>query len=468
VSGIDDDDDLDAFLAVHGAPPLRVAGPLRLVIKASKQSTGFDMADLTVLANQNDPYRQDTPTGHRQGQWFAEQVARFVPGDGTIHLRGLHYRISSAGAVLKLDGKPYKNDDGDWLYLEQIAKTARWLEYVPFERITDARNSEPMRFSDGRWLTGDRALSIQADADLVEAPELALADAPSIQVVGGRSHEQPFQIVFFGEKSSLAPVLEPVARQVKGDILLPTGEASDTMIYGMVARAAADGRPLVVLYFSDFDPSGWQMSISVARKIQALRDLKFSRLDAQVQHVGLTCQQAIDLRLPSTPLKVSERRGNRWLETWGREQTEIDAAIALDPDALAQIVRDAVKPFYDPSLQRRAHAVWSEWANREAQRYYELPLYADAEADIALANEQVEEAHADLEAAISNARAKQRQWSDAINAVIEADPPSPPPVDTVEPILAPAPEPIFTTDDNYAGASLKLIDRKRLLGEGGS
>ena len=114
------------------------------------------------------------------------------------------------------------------------------------------------------------------------------------------------------------------------------------MIFGMVARAAADGRPLVVLYFSDFDPAGWQMSIRVARKVQALRDLRFTDLKAQVHHAGLTCQQAIDLGLPSTPLKEGERRGDHWREIWGREQTEIDAAIALEPEKLVQIVRDCV------------------------------------------------------------------------------------------------------------------------------
>jgi hypothetical protein len=440
----------------------RTAGALRAVIKASKQATGLGMGDLTVLANQNDPYRQDTPANHRVAQWFAAQVQRFVPGASTVHLRGLHYRIAS-GTVRKIDGLPYENSDADWVGLEEMAKTARWLEYVPFERISDARNSEPMLFASGRWLRGESALSIRADADLIDAPVLERAEAPSIRVGGGRSHEQPFQIVFFGEKSSLAPVLEPTARFVKGDILLPTGEASDTMIFGMVRRAAADGRPLAVLYFSDFDPSGWQMSISVARKVQALKDLRFPDLQAQVHHIGLTCPQAIALNLPSTPMKVGERRGNRWLEKWGREQTEIDAAIALAPTELDEIVRNAVKPFYDPSLERRARAVWSEWANREAERYYQMPLYKEAEADIAFANEAVEAAHAELQAAISNARKKQRQWSEAINAAIAADPPSPPPMDDIEPILAPAPDPIFTTDDDYATASLTLIDRKRLL-----
>jgi hypothetical protein len=364
-------------------------------------------------------------------------------------------------------GRHYENDDDNWLDLNTAAKAARWLEYVPVERITDARNSAPMLFARGRWQVVDSALSLRAYATLISTPELDLADPPSIQVEGGRSHEQPFQIVFFGEKSSLAPVLEPVAREVSGDILLPTGEASDTMIYAMAQRAAADGRPLAVLYFSDFDPSGWQMSISVARKIQALRDLRFSNLKAQVHHVALTFPQAVALDLPSIPMKEGEKRGTRWQEIWGREQTEIDAAIAIAPDALAEIVRDAVKPFYDPSLHRRARAVSSAWADRERCQFYDLPLYAQARADIAYANELVEEAHARLEAAISHARERQERWSEAINAAIEADPPAASPIDTVEPNLAPAPESIFSTDDNYATASRKLIDRKRLAGEGG-
>ena len=104
---VGDDEPLDAFLARLEAegtgsagsytprPPQRAAGTLRAVIKAAKRATGENLADLTVLSAAVDPYRLDTPAGHRIGQWFAEQVERFVPGDGTIHLRGLHYRISS-------------------------------------------------------------------------------------------------------------------------------------------------------------------------------------------------------------------------------------------------------------------------------------------------------------------------------------------------------------------------------------
>ncbi len=69
------------------------AGSLRQVLQhALDQSAMADsaasMADYTVLSPQKDPYRLDLPDNHRNGQWFAEVVARLVPGDGTVHLRG--------------------------------------------------------------------------------------------------------------------------------------------------------------------------------------------------------------------------------------------------------------------------------------------------------------------------------------------------------------------------------------------
>jgi hypothetical protein len=61
-----------------------------------------------------------------------------------------------------------------------------------------------------------------------------------------------------GEKISLRPVLLPIAKEVGGELLLPTGETSDTMIAELAARCAIDPRLSVILYFSDFDPAGRQ------------------------------------------------------------------------------------------------------------------------------------------------------------------------------------------------------------------
>jgi hypothetical protein len=85
--------------------PGRPDGTLRAIINAAKLATGLGLADLTVLSPAVDPYRIDTGRNHKMAQWFLEQVNRLIPDDdATIHLRGLHYRISSAGEVLKTEG----------------------------------------------------------------------------------------------------------------------------------------------------------------------------------------------------------------------------------------------------------------------------------------------------------------------------------------------------------------------------
>src|SRR6516164_2534061 len=61
----------------QSAPPSLRSGLLRREIDAACADGGFNLADLTVLSDKLDPYRRDTNAGHRDGQWFAGQVARF-------------------------------------------------------------------------------------------------------------------------------------------------------------------------------------------------------------------------------------------------------------------------------------------------------------------------------------------------------------------------------------------------------
>jgi hypothetical protein len=154
----------------------------------------------------------------------------------------------------------------------------------------------------------------------------------------------------FGEKSSLNDVLGPLTREYKADLYLPTGEISDTLLHQMARSGAVDGRPMAILCFSDSDPAGRRMPVSIARKLQAFKALLFPDLEFEVHRVALTPAQVGVLNLPSTPLKDSERRADRWREAMGVEQTEIDGLAALQPDVLSGIARDALDAFRDRSL----------------------------------------------------------------------------------------------------------------------
>jgi hypothetical protein len=141
-------------------------GVLRSVFEAAYEENGYSRTDLTVLSVQVDPYRLDTPSGHRDGKWAATQLALAFGKQGRTHWRGLHYAIVAKGSVRKPDGDVYRNTESDWLWLSNVAgKAARWLRYIPFERITDNRNSEPVIHRKAR-VEPEAWVSIGLDVDI--------------------------------------------------------------------------------------------------------------------------------------------------------------------------------------------------------------------------------------------------------------------------------------------------------------
>jgi hypothetical protein len=66
----------------------------------------------------------------------------------------------------------------------------------------------------------------------------------------------------------------------------------------------------------------------------------------------LTRDQVQRYRLPSVPLKGTDRRGPGFLERYGCDATELDALEELHPGELEKIVRKAVRPYRDPKLER--------------------------------------------------------------------------------------------------------------------
>jgi hypothetical protein len=336
-------------------------GALRSVLETARQEQGCGLGDLTVLSTQVDPYRLDTPSGHRDGLWIARQLDRAVPGNKKIHWRGLHYAIVARGNIRKPDGEIYRNTEEDWNWLAAVAgKAARWLGYIPFERISDNRNAEPILHRKP-WVAPQALVAIGVR---VAIPDVA--DLEPSPIAAGFVARQAFHFVVFGEKASLEDVLLPIARAKEADLYLPTGEISDTLLHRIAKDANDDGRPLVLFTLADCDPAGHQMPVSIGRKLQAFRDLLFPDLRFEVVPVALSVEQVGQLGLPSTPLKESERRADRWREAFGVEQTEIDALATLRPNILRDIVECAFDPYFDHTLKARVSGAQGEW-ERQAQ-----------------------------------------------------------------------------------------------------
>jgi hypothetical protein len=331
-----------------------------------------------------DPYRLDTASGHRDGAWVAKQLKRALKGGKrNIHWRGLHYAIVVQGNVKKPNGDVFVNTDDDWTWLANVAgKAARWLGYIPFEKITDNRNAEPFICHKAR-ISPRALLSIGIDVTIPDASDLEPAP-----IAEGFVPRQAYHFVIFGEKASLEDVALPTARIKQADLYLPTGEISDTLLHKIAADANADGRPMVLFTLADCDPAGRQMSVSIGRKLQAFRDLLFPNLQFEVVPVALTVEQVLELGLPSTPLKETEKRADRWREAFGVEQTEIDALATLRPALLREILEAAFAPYYDSTLEDRVAEAKADW---EAEAQAAIDAQVEPEVLAALRTEAAEQ-----------------------------------------------------------------------------
>ena len=347
--------------------------------------------ELSVLGVHRDPFRLDTPGKHKIGYWLGQEFNRLVPDGRTIHWRGFHYVLVSAGDVVKPNGRPYDNSFKDYTWLGEVAsKAARWLGYIDMDRLTDQRNEDPVIFRAAAERDAPRAsaMGLLGVSGGVEEAQ-TYGSAKVVPRLANFTASQPYAFAMFGEKSSLAPVLTPIAQGRGVDLYCCAGEISDVLLERIARDAAADGRPLIVFCFSDFDPAGWQMPVSIGRKLYAFKVWKYPELEFQVVPVALTLDQVTRFDLPETPLKEGDRRAERWRERFGREQTEIDALAALRSEELTRIAEEAFLPYWDAGLARRTARVQLQW-EQEAQAVIDetvnpeelMRLGAEAEAQI--------------------------------------------------------------------------------------
>jgi hypothetical protein len=78
------------------------------------------------------------------------------------------------------------------------------------------------------------SVTVQASLGLATFAELPaeaqIGDCRPRAYLSDFAARQPYAFVFFGEKSSLEPVLAPLARMYQADLYLAAGELSDTLV----------------------------------------------------------------------------------------------------------------------------------------------------------------------------------------------------------------------------------------------
>jgi hypothetical protein len=316
-------------------------------LRAELESLGGSLKQSTVMSDQSDPFRMDTPANHRDGEWLARTMLRLSITQ-QIHDRGIHYAILGQPKPM---GSIYTNIVPDWEWLQDVVKVARWLGYVSYEQILDQRNDAPeIRM----WTPPYPSPSVSVDFD-VWIPDVD--DLAPRAMIDGFTGSQPYHLVLIGEKSSLRTGCRqlpgrsvPARRRPVRHHVLPDGPLG-------FRRRPADGGALLQRRRS----LGLAHADCVRPQTAGVPGVVLPRAGLPGSRVGLTPDQVREYGLPSTPLKESERRADRWREAMGVEQTEIDALATLRPDLLRQIARDAIAPFFDSSLEDRFRDARQEW-----------------------------------------------------------------------------------------------------------
>jgi hypothetical protein len=306
------------------------------------------VSDLIALAPQNDPFYVGTPGERDKARWFAEIWIRFGYSRG-VHLRRVHYQlVSQSEPVNKPDGTPYENTERDWEYLGIASKCARYLDWVDPAAFVDRRNPDPQ-------LHADYLQTPRPDYWLND-PDWAGLDLPRFFADGYEGNLQPYHLEVWVEKTTMNDVLSPICRQYSTNLVTGAGEMSITAALDLVERVRVAARPCRIFYVSDFDPAGYGMPVSVARKVEKFIRERGLDLDIRLQPIALTRQQVIDYQLPRQPIKDSELRKGAFEDVHGAGAVELDAIEALHPGELGRIVEEAILTYHDPEIQERLEA----------------------------------------------------------------------------------------------------------------
>jgi hypothetical protein len=158
---------------------------------------------------------------------------------------------------------------------------------------------------------------------------------------------QPNYIVVSLEKDALSRLVSDIANQYAVRTFPTRGYPSFTYVQRMAGyiRNRLKGKPTVVLYFGDFDPSG----VDIERDLSARLE-KYKAGEYIVHRVALTKDQIVKYSLPPMPVKRSDARSHNFVASYGDESVELDA---LDPRTLKLMVAQSIASYIDLDAWRK-------------------------------------------------------------------------------------------------------------------
>jgi hypothetical protein len=161
-------------------------------------------------------------------------------------------------------------------------------------------------------------------------------------------NQQPVRVQVWSEKGTVRGLLQPVLDEYAVGFNPVHGYNSATNMHDV--SIDDDGRPLIILYVGDFDPSGMNMSeVDIPKRLKKYdgRHVKLRRIALKRHHLR---------GLPSFPAKDKKKDPRyRWfVANYGDRCWELDA---MDPNDLRDLVEKEIKKLIEPEAWERCVAV---------------------------------------------------------------------------------------------------------------
>lgn len=241
--------------------------------------------------------------------------------DVPLTLRQIYYRLVALG--LENTQKTYKNLSGKLSKLRKQGKVS-WDKIVDLKRKPEKESS---------WTS----------------PE-AFFDSVSRSYKRDLQQGQKKYIEVWSEK---AVAIHHITDKFDVHLLAGGGYRSSSALYEAAERFKSMGKPVVILYLGDFDPSG----LDIERDVEA-RTREVFGLEVDVQRVLLVHQDIKDYELLPSPVKPTDPRTPAYVERYGFEDVyELDA---LPPDVIAEKLEEAIVRNMNMELYGKEVEKWEE------------------------------------------------------------------------------------------------------------
>lgn len=243
---------------------------------------------------------------------IALAAAQIALEEQPLTLRGLFYRVVSAGLLPSTDAKHYSA-------FGRLMSTLRERGFVPFEWIVDGvrQTLKPSSWS---------GLSDFADTVRDCYRRDFWADLPDYVHV-------------FCEKAAIAGVLQPVTAEFDVSLSPLRGYSSLSFVHEIAAQWNNIAKPIHAFYLGDFDPSGFDIEADLKTKLSRYCNQSFTW-----QRLGVNAEDFAEFELLPLAAKTSDMRCNKFVAAHGSECAEIDA---LPSTELRRRVRESIELFVD-------------------------------------------------------------------------------------------------------------------------